>query len=56
MVKIVRMLDAGKGTQGGSREQHQEAGRKGGQNSTGPKKKADADDARHNNPGRPKGS
>lgn len=46
----------GKGTQGGSHEQHVEAGKKGGSNSTGAKKKADADDARHDNPGRPKGS
>ncbi|HLL96209.1 MAG TPA: hypothetical protein VK404_14610 [Spirosoma sp.] len=46
----------GKGVQGGSPEQHAEAGRKGGANSTGPKKKADADDGRHDNPGRPKGS
>ncbi len=46
----------GKGVQGGSPEQHAEAGRKGGANSTGPKKKADADDSRHDNPGRPKGS
>ena len=46
----------GKGVQGGSHEQHVEAGKKGGSNSTGEKKKADADDARHDNPGRPKGS
>lgn len=45
-----------KGTQGGSPEQHAEAGKKGGANSTGTKKKADADDGRHDNPGRPKGS
>ena len=47
---------SGKGVQGGSSEQHAEAGKKGGSNSTGPKKKADSDDGRHDNPGRPKGS
>lgn len=47
---------SGKGVQGGSPEQHTEAGKKGGTNSTGSKKKADADDGRHENPGRPKGS
>lgn len=46
----------GKGVQGGSPEQHAEAGKKGGTRSTGSKKKADADDGRHENPGRPKGS
>lgn len=47
---------SGKGVQGGSHEQHVEAGKKGGSNSTGSKKKADAEDGRHDNPGRPKGS
>lgn len=45
-----------KGVQGGSHEQHVAAGKKGGSNSTGAKKKADAEDGRHDNPGRPKGS
>ena len=62
MIKQIRMLSPsgaagnGKGVQGGSHEQHVAAGKKGGSNSTGAKKKADADDGRHDNPGRPKGS
>lgn len=58
----IRMLSpdsasgGGKGVQGGSHEQHVAAGKKGGSHSTGEKKKADANDGRHDNPGRPKGS
>ncbi|QJW90519.1 hypothetical protein HNV11_14600 [Spirosoma taeanense] len=59
MTRQVRMQgsnEANKSVQGGTHEQHVAAGRKGGLNSRGEKKKAGPNDGRHRNPGRPKGS